>query len=80
MNKKNVPIFMIFEMVTILVHLCMDWIVHAGLFHTLDDSGCACLDPIPLNASQSRLFLFFLSSRACIGDTRPRLIKFAINK
>ena len=58
-----------FEMVKILAH--------AGLFQTLVDSGCECLDPIPLNASQSRLFL---SSGGCVRDTRPRLIKLAINK
>ena len=46
MNKKKC-IFMIFEMVTILVHLCMECMVHAGLLHTLVDSGCACLDPTP---------------------------------
>ena len=61
MNKKKC-IFMKFEMVTILIHLRKDWIV---LFHPLVDSDCACLDPIPQNASQSRLFL---SSKDCVRD------------
>ena len=71
---------MIFEMVTILVHLCTGWIVHAGLFHTLDDSGCACLDPNPVKCKPNPSFSFFLSTGGCVGDTRPRLIKLAINK
>ena len=29
---------------------------------------------------QSRLFLFFFFQMRCFGDTRPRLIKFVINK
>ena len=34
-------------MVTILVHLCMDWIVHAGLFiHSLIVVA-SVVDPIP---------------------------------
>ena len=67
-------------MVKILVHLFLGCMVYAGLFHALVDSVCACLDPNPVKCKPIPSFSIFLSSGGCVGDTRPRLIKFAINK
>ena len=49
-------------------------------FHALVDSGCACLDPNPVKCKPIPSFSFFFLQVHCVGDTRPRLIKFAINK
>ena len=69
--NKNVYLWD-FEMVKILAQ--------AGLFHALVDNGCTCLDLNPVKCKPIPYFSFFFLLVLCVGDTRPRLIKFDIDK
>ena len=55
-------------------------LAQAGLFYALVDNGCACLDPNPVKYKPIPSFPFFFLLVLCVGDTRPRLIKFVISK